>query len=1266
MNIDRHSGTFRLLQLGAIVLLLGAFALRARSQDPQQQPTEQQPADQQTPRPILNPLRGQSSAETDPKSAGCVSCHTAIDSATMHPSGTVQLGCIDCHLGKADVFAPTGAAAGSSAYQEAKHRAHVEPRFGRDARSSAAPVRAYARWMQETADWVQFVNPGDLRVAARSCGTAGCHVNEVRKVRTSMMTTGALLWGAALYNNGAFPYKDPHFGQSYSIDGKPQRVQTWPPPTAEETRSKGVLPFLDPLERWEISQPGNVLRVFERGGGKRIEIGNAIEDDNGRPDVKLSERGFGTEVRTDPVFLGLQKTRLFDPLLSFPGTNDHPGDYRGSGCTGCHVVYANDRDPLHSGPYAKYGNTAQSQQIDPAIPKTEPGHPLSHVFTKVIPSSQCIVCHIHPGTNMVATYYGDTWWDNEVDAEKMYPAKQKDPTEEELREARIANPEGSAAKGLWNDYGFLKDTGTPEFNAKLKNTQFDDFHSHGWIFRQVFKRDRRGDMLDARGQVVPPDDPEKFRKAVHLSDIHMDKGMHCTDCHFDQDVHGNGKLYGGTRDAIEIQCVDCHGDIAKYATLSTSGPAAPPGGTHMERMRTPWKQLRFYWKDGRLYQRSSVTQGLEWEVVQVKDTITPGNAHYSEKSRLAKTMLKDGKSWGAVPTDLSQLAHSDSRMTCFACHSSWVPTCFGCHLPMLANQRMPMLGNEGTMTRNWTAYDFQVLRDDMYMLGIDGTVTGHKVAPIRSACAVVVSSQNPSRDWIYYSQQTVSTEGLSGVAFSPFVPHTVRAAETKNCTDCHVSAAGDNNAWMAQLLLQGTNFLNFLGRFAWVANGKEGMEAVAFAERNEPEAVFGSDLHAVAYPDNFRKHQKDKLELKESYEHAGDILDLQLRGEYVYAAMGKGGLRAFDVANIENKDFSERITTAPVSPVGQRFYVPTKYAMAVATPATTALDPTRVHFKENEEQPVHLLYGFLYVADKYEGLVVIGDASPKSHAPGVSTLLDGEPRNNFLKRALAFNPDGQLNGAHRIIIAGVYAYILCDAGLVVVDLHDPAAPKITARIGAPELRGPTGIAVQFRYGFITDKDGLKVLDTTDLAAPRIVTGALVAIADARNVTASRTYAYVSAGKQGMVIVDVTRPEHPALEQSFNAGGELEDTNDIKIGMISASQFALVADGRGGLKVVQLFSPQTQPNFYGFSPRPVPKLIARFKTKGRALALSRGVDRDRAVDESGNQLSVFGRRGSRPFNLEELQRMYLRNGQLYTVSDAPPGPPYSGSSAAAGR
>ena len=52
---------------------------------------------------------------------------------------------------------------------------------------------------------------------------------------------------------------------------------------------------------------------------------------------------------------------------------------------------------------------------------------------------------------------------------------------------------------------------------------------------------------------------------------------------------------------------------------------------------------------------------------------------------------------------------------------------------------------------------------------------------------------------------------------------------------------------------------------------------------------------------------------------------MQARGEYLYAACGEDGVRVFDIAFIDHKGFSERITTAPVSPLGQRFYVPTKY-----------------------------------------------------------------------------------------------------------------------------------------------------------------------------------------------------------------------------------------------------------------------------------------------------------------------------------------------------
>ena len=56
----------------------------------------------------------------------------------------------------------------------------------------------------------------------------------------------------------------------------------------------------------------------------------------------------------------------------------------------------------------------------------------------------------------------------------------------------------------------------------------------------------------------------------------------------------------------------------------------------------------------------------------------------------------------------------------------------------------------------------------------------------------------------------------------------------------------------------------------------------------------------------------------------------------------------------------------------------------------------------------------------------------------------------------------------------------------------------------------------------------------------------------------------------------------------------------------------------------------------------------FKTS--AVAVSRGLDRDRVVDESGNQTVVFGRRGSRPFNLAEMKKFYERDGELYTVEN----------------
>jgi hypothetical protein len=325
-----------------------------------------------------------------------------------------------------------------------------------------------------------------------------------------------------------------------------------------------------------------------------------------------------------------------------------------------------------------------------------------------------------------------------------------------------------------------------------------------------------------------------------------------------------------------------------------------------------------------------------------------------------------------------------------------------------------------------------------------------------------------------------------------------------------------------------------------------------------------------------------------------------------------------------------------------------------------------------------------------EGLVVIGNASSdavKKGGPGVSTLLDGNPENNFLTRALAYNPAHFLDGAKHMALHGHYAYICCKLGIAVVNLDDPLHPKIETVLRSG-LKNPRKIAFQFRYAFIIDDDGLKVLDVTNPTLPTLVKDALLPITDARDIYICRTFGYVAAGKDGLIIVDLENPEalrpekdgklheidfdpdqfradkgkkptdrlRHAIKVASRANLNLSDTTAVRVGMTNNSLYAYVADGIHGLKVLQLTSDET-PGFNGFSPLPVPRLIAHYATRGPAISLSKGLDRDRAVDESGHQLSVFGRLGARPFNLFEQRRMFLIHPDridsgVWRVSDDP--------------
>ena len=156
-----------------------------------------------------------------------------------------------------------------------------------------------------------------------------------------------------------------------------------------------------------------------------------------------------------------------------------------------------------------------------------------------------------------------------------------------MRAVLERNPEGAASRGNWADPEFSANVS--ELNPKLKDTQFADYHGHGWNFRAIFKRDRKGNLLDDDNNIISADDPEKFKKAVHLG---LDPRR------FRHAVRRLPLLAGQltatatstarSQAAIEITCTDCHGTATRYPEPATrSGPPRRRGGTDLSLLRTP-------------------------------------------------------------------------------------------------------------------------------------------------------------------------------------------------------------------------------------------------------------------------------------------------------------------------------------------------------------------------------------------------------------------------------------------------------------------------------------------------------------------------------------------------------------------------------------------------------------------------------------------------------------------------------------------------------
>lgn len=1209
---------------------------------------------------------------TGQPSPACLSCHTGTE--PMHrprrlpgapdapdepitaqsPKDREGLTCVDCHGGNG-----TGAATVEAA--------HVQPRHTNIWSSSAHSRDSYAALNEESHEFVRFINPSDFRIADETCGR--CHGEKLRSMRQSVMSHNAMVHNAVFYNNGGFESKAPLFGETFDRNGRPA-VLSSTRPLSEAEKKHGALEKLLPHPEWKITKIKDPLRV--------AEVNNPA----------LGTRGPGTDGRIAAVFLNVLKTRLNDPTLWFFGPNKIAGDYRASGCAACHVIYANDRSPWASAQFSNFGNRGTTftndAALQPAREKGEPGHPIFHRLEVSIPAAQCLVCHYHQGDGAIGTFTGRIWWDRETDAEGVTQAKalpdygspaygRKAGAMEDMAEHNAELPYDPTSQKSPSE-----SQASANSNVTYQQVQFSDFHAHGWNFMNVYKRDAKGNLRDASGQVISENDPDKWKKAIHLKDIHLEKGMQCVDCHTTQDMHGDGNIYAQMTDYIEIRCVDCHGTVAKRTDLLTSGhpwqrndltgaltPFLDPTDPKHERRLPVFYCRRFDslettapvpgegCKVGRLYQRSRMVFGLDWQVKQVTDIVNPNTPDYSPKATNAKLVRQDGSvHFGA---DRSDVAHNYEKMECASCHSSWQTTCSGCHLPLDLNVRSKDKHYEDEFSRGYAPYNQQAIRVDSFFLGIGTTNHGNKVTPFRPASSVIVSAYDRNRNNIIHQQPLVSAPGFSNEAVTPHPPHTVRTKETRQCTDCHISQNNDNNAKLSMLLGFGANGLNFMGTYAFVAEQGKGVTAVQVAEGLEPQPVIGSRFYSVNDPARAKQFEESGRKLKTAYSRrAPRVQALAVRGEYLLAAEGRDGLKVYDIANINNKSAAQRIVQAVNSRLGEKTVVPSRNATFVHLPSSLpvhvggpkpelnrgiTMEEIR---KLNGEQPLHPLYRYALVADGEEGLILVD----------VDTLTDGDPENNRLSRGVTFNPEGKLAGARMVKTLGHYAYIVSERnGLSVVDLDQPLSPRLVHQSAPGELNGARAIELQFRYAFVLDREGLKVFDVTDKERPALVPSATVPLGEARGLCVSRTYAYIAAGREGLVIVDVQDPTHPARLEYNRADAPLDDSYDVSVATTNASFFAYVADGKNGLRVVRLIEPPDTPGHFGFSPTPTPRLIATYPTAGVAVAVNRGQVRDRFVDESGGQMVVSNRIGARTFNLEEIRRfMFYPNGKVMKFGD----------------
>jgi hypothetical protein len=248
------------------------------------------------------------------------------------------------------------------------------------------------------------------------------------------------------------------------------------------------------------------------------------------------------------------------------------------------------------------------------------------------------------------------------------------------------------------------------------------------------------------------------------ADAHHDKGLACIDCHTDAELMGDGQLYPHEEAATRVRCETCHRvEPPRSVGLAELTPEA------RKTVRARFGDAppaRFLLED-----RTGEPLTNAWPAADGTITV---------RAKLTGKLLV-----GRPPAAACRALPGHARLSCRACHESWVTSCAACHTQWDA-QGERVDGATGERARGrWVEYDAPARRATP-TLGVrlrDGREELVPFAPgmILTLNGPEVAVPSPLPD----SAAALQRPGTRFVrAFAPVVPHTTTRAGL-SCAACH-------------------------------------------------------------------------------------------------------------------------------------------------------------------------------------------------------------------------------------------------------------------------------------------------------------------------------------------------------------------------------------------------------------------------------------------------------------------------------------------------